>query len=213
MYMSKKLIFGFIFLTAIILAFFGGMQLPKFIQKSPDTKAFALKTALRKLWEDHIVWTRNYIISELAQLDDLTEVTQRLLQNQVDIGNAIKPFYGDEAGDKLISLLKEHVILASKVVKAARENDKQKLDSANAQWYKNADEIASFLSSANPNWTEGTLKDMLYKHLEYTTGEAASRLKHTWEEDIHFYDINHDHMLMFSDMLSDGISKQFHNKV
>lgn len=211
--MSKKLVFGFIFLIAIVLAFFGGMQVSKFIQKSPNEKAFALKTAMRKLWEDHIAWTRNYIISELTHLDDLTDVTQRLLQNQVDIGNAVKPFYGNEAGDKLTSLLKEHIILASKVVKAAKENNKNELDSANAQWYKNADEIASFLASANPNWAEGTLKDMLYKHLEYTTGEAVSRLKHTWKEDIHFYDINHDHMLMFSDILTDGINKQFHNKV
>ncbi len=210
--MAKNSSYGFLIIVAVV-AFIGGMQLPKFMGKASSTeKACELKSAMRKLWEDHIAWTRNYIMSELANLDDLNDVTQRLLQNQVAIGNAIKPFYGNEAGDKLTTLLKEHIVLASKVVKAAKADNKNELDSANAQWHKNADEIASFLASANPNWPQETLKDMLYKHLEYTTGEAVSRLQHKWNEDIHFYDVNHDHMLMLSDALVDGIKKQFPNK-
>ena len=56
---------------------------------------------MRVLWEEHITYTRNYIISALAGLPDTDAVAQRLLRNQDDIGNAIKPFYGDAAGNKL----------------------------------------------------------------------------------------------------------------
>jgi len=171
-----------------------------------------LRLGMRKLWEDHIVYTRNFIISAIANLEDKDEVLKRLLQNQVDTGNAIKAYYGEDAGNALTKLLKEHIMLAGDVVTDAIKNDTQKLNQDNAQWQRNADEIAAFLSKANPNWSEKALRDALYKHLEMTTGEATSRLKKDWVADIGFYDKNHDHMLMVSDVLTDGIVKQFPDK-
>ena len=61
------------------------------------------RQAVRKLWEDHITWTRVYIISALAGLPEADTAAGRLLQNQTDIGDAIKPFYGNAAGDQLTS--------------------------------------------------------------------------------------------------------------
>lgn len=208
----NKLINAIVFALALGGAFWLGIRYSHNKMEASSPKAVDAKLAMRKLWEDHIVWTRNYIISELANLEDLADVTKRLLQNQVDIGNAIKPFYGDDAGNKLIDLLKEHIIIGSGVVKAAKANNKEELESMNKKWHQNADEIADFLSSANKNWPKEALKDMLYKHLEYTTGEAVARLNKKWQEDIHFYDINHDHMLMLADALVDGIAKQFPDK-
>src|SRR5688572_21804546 len=73
----------------------------------------ALRNAMRKLWEDHITWTRLFIVSEAADLPDKAATTERLLRNQVDIGNAIKPYYGDPAGNKLADLLKDHIMIAA----------------------------------------------------------------------------------------------------
>lgn len=170
------------------------------------------KMAMRKLWEDHIVWTRNFIISALAGLQDQEAVTNRLLKNQDDIGNAIKPYYGDDAGNKLTKLLREHIMIAAKVVKAAKSNNKTVLDAAQKEWSQNADEIATFLSGANPNWSKKDLLDALQMHLDLTTQEASARLHKNWQDDIKAYDANHDHMLMFSDTLVDGIAKQFPDK-
>ena len=171
-----------------------------------------LKMTMRKLWEDHITYTRNYIISALAGLEDTIKVAERLLKNQDDIGDAIKPIYGGEAGKKLAALLRDHILIATEVVKAAKMGNKGELNKANKKWYSNADDIAAFLSGANPNWPKQVLVDMLYKHLELTTGEVVSRLKKDWAADIDFYDKGHEHMLMFADALTDGIVKQFPNK-
>jgi len=171
-----------------------------------------LKMAMRKLWEDHITYTRNYIISALAGLEDTGKVAERLLKNQDDIGDAIKPIYGDDAGKKLAALLRDHILVATEVVKAAQMGNNEELPKANKKWYANADDIAAFLSSANPNWPKKGLQDMLYKHLEYTTQEVASRLKKDWASDIEAYDKGHVHMLMFADALTDGIVKQFPGK-
>jgi hypothetical protein len=171
--------------------------------------AVDLRLGMRKLWEDHITYTRNYIISALADLEDTGKVAERLLKNQDDIGNAIKPIYGDEAGIKLALLLRDHILVATEVVKAAKAGNNEELAKANKKWEANADDIATFLSGANPNWPRQDLVNMLYKHLEFTTGEVVSRLKKDWVADIDYYDKGHEHMLMFADVLTDGIIKQF----
>jgi hypothetical protein len=171
-----------------------------------------LRNAMRKLWEDHITYTRNYIISALADLEDKDAVTERLLRNQDDIGKAITSYYGDEAGKKLASLLRDHILVAAEVVKEAKANNKNALDAAQKKWTANADELAVFLSSANPNWTKDDLTQALHKHLKLTTGEVTSRLGKDWQGDIISYDKGHEHMLMVADILTDGIVKQFPDK-
>lgn len=168
--------------------------------------------AMRQLWEEHIVYTRNYIISDLADLPDKDAVAQRLLRNQDDIGNAIKPYYGDEAGNKLSALLRDHIMVATEVVTAAKGGDKAQLAAAQEKWTANGKEIAGFLSSANPNWPRATLEEMLQKHLDLTSGEVVGRLNKDWAADIKAYDEGHAHMLMFADTLTEGIAKQFPDK-
>jgi hypothetical protein len=82
----------------------------------PDSPAERLSKAMRMLWEEHVAWTRLYIVSFAAGLADTTATAQRLLKNQVDIGNAIRPFYGNAAGDQLTALLKQHIRMRAKVV-------------------------------------------------------------------------------------------------
>lgn len=112
----------------------------------------------------------------------------------------------------LLKLLREHIELAGQVVDAAKNGNKADLDKYNKLWYENADEIADFLSSANPNYSNKTLKDMLHKHLQFVTEQVVARLNKDWKADISAYDKGEDHMIMFSDILIDGIIKQFPDK-
>ena len=175
-------------------------------------KSVEVKMAMRTLWEDHITYTRNYIISALADLPDMDAVAKRLLKNQDDIGDAIKPYYGKDAGNKLTALLRDHIMIATEVVKAAKSGNTDQLTGAQEKWSANGKDIAAFLSSANPNWPLKDLQDMLQVHLDLTTGEVVGRLNKDWASDIRSYDEGHAHMLMFSDMLADGIAKQFPEK-
>lgn len=179
------------------------------VRMSPGHAALTLRPAMRKLWEDHITYTRNYIISALADLPDTDAVAARLLKNQDDIGDAIKPYYGEAAGMKLTALLRDHIMIATEVVKAAKTGDQSALTAAQAKWSANGKDIAAFLSGANPNWRKADLEAMLQKHLDLTSGEVAGRLGKDWAADIRSYDAGHAHMLMFADALTDGITKQF----
>ena len=186
---------------------------PARLDKDLSAKQLELRSAMRKLWEDHITWTRVFIISAAADLPDKDAATQRLLQNQVDIGNAIKPYYGATAGDQLTALLKDHILISADVVAAAKANDQTKLADANRRWSANADQIADFLSKANPkNWPAGEMRQMMHDHLKLTTNEAIARLHGDWSGDVKAYDDVHQQILRMADMLSAGIINQFPEK-
>jgi hypothetical protein len=182
-----------------------------------SASALTFHDAMRKLWEDHITYTRNVIISfELNQPDpsvvlpDLNTVVGRLLQNQVDIGDAIKPYYGTDAGNQLTALLKEHITGAANVLTALKSNNQAALQTALAAWYANADAIAVFLNSANPdNWPLHAMEEMMKDHLDATTAEAVARHQGDWSGDVTAYDNVHTQALMMADMLSSGIIDQF----
>jgi len=181
--------------------------------RADSSKRTAFHDAMRKLWEDHITWTRIFIISAAGDLPDKATATERLMQNQVDIGNAIKPYYGDAAGDKLTSLLKEHISTAAEVVAAAKANDSAKLTDANKRWFANAEQIADFLSTANPkNWPQAEMRSMMREHLDLTTKEAVARLHGDWAGDVAAYDAVHQQILKMADGLSMGIINQFPTK-
>lgn len=174
--------------------------------------AVQLKEDLRRLWIDHVTWTRNFIVSSAAGSKDKEKVLARLLKNQDDTGNAIKPYYGEAAGNKLAELLREHILLAGQVLEAAKKGDQAKLKKYDAEWHRNADDIAQFLSSANPNWPKPVLKDLLYAHLKLVTDAVVARLKKDWDADIAAYDHGVDHIIKIADTLTEGIIKQFPQK-
>ncbi len=174
------------------------------------SKAADLHAAMRKLWAEHVVWTRTFVISALADLPDKDAATKRLLRNQEDIGNAIKPFYGDEAGTKLTALLKDHITTAADLVGALKANETEKAEAAKQRWSSNADEIAAFLAKANAaNWPLESAKTMLHEHLDLTTQAVKARLDKDWEADVAAFDKVSDQALRMADMLADGIERQF----
>lgn len=182
------------------------------MSSAPDNRV-AFNQAMRKLWEDHITWTRLYIVSAAAGLPDQSATADRLFRNQVDIGNAIKPYYGEAAGDHLTSLLHDHIVLAAQILAAAKAGDSAGVTAASAAWYANADQIAEFLNAANPkNWPLDEMKAMMKAHLDLTLQEAVDRLHGDYTADIADYDKVHVEILSMADKLSAGIIAQFPQK-
>ena len=170
--------------------------------------------AMRVLWVDHIIWTRLFIVSAAENLPDLAPTTQRLLQNQTDIGNAIKPFYGDAAGGQLTGLLRNHILVAADLVAAAKGGNQSAASEASLHWYANADSIAAFLNTANPdNWKLDEMKTMMRQHLDLTLDEAVNHLHADYAAEITAFDRIRDEILQMADMLSDGIIMQFPNEL
>jgi hypothetical protein len=199
--------------TAVFFFLPAARASPAAASPEQSAKAVALRGAMDKLWEDHITWTRMIIVDFAAGLPDLKTAEARLLRNQADIGNAIKPFYGAAAGNKLTSLLRTHILEAVPVLVAAKAGDRAKLTQSLNAWSANAREIAAFLSTANPeNWPLGMMTTMMNRHLALTTAEAVARIQGKGAADVAAHDRVHIEILAMADMLSSGIINQFPNR-
>jgi hypothetical protein len=186
-------------------------------QRSKETTpvndaVLALKQDMRKLWTDHVVWTRDYIVAAVGDQPDAPAAANRLMRNQDDIGNAIAKYYGPAAGQQLTALLKQHISIAVDLIKAAKASNKAAQQQADVKWQQNAVEISDFLSKANPNWPKAALVDMMTKHLSTTTDEVVARLTKNWDADVRAFDAVYDHILHMSDAIAAGIVKQFPSK-
>lgn len=171
-----------------------------------------LKDNLRMRWSDHVIWTKNYIVSAFANSEDKEKVLARLLQNQQEIGDVYKPYYGEAVGDKLAQLLREHIFITGKVLAAVIAGNQADLETYNKEWYDNADDIAKFLSAHNPKYSYEQLKEMLHERLELITDDVTARANKDWDTEVIAFDKGLEHIIMFGDLLTEGIVKQFADK-
>ena len=175
-----------------------------------NARQVAFHDQMRKLWEDHITWTRLAIVTFADSSAGFSATADRLLQNQTDIGNAVKPFYGQAAGDQLTALLREHILIAVDLLQAAKAGDNAAFEAARTRWYANANAIADFLSAANPRfWPRATMREAMKAHLDQTLAEAAHELAGDYAASVADYEVVHAHILGMADLLSSGIMRQF----
>jgi hypothetical protein len=173
-------------------------------------KAVALHDDMWALWEAHGTWTERAIVDFVGGLPDAQLAIDRLLQNQADIGNAVKPFYGGKAGNQLTALLKGHINAAVALLQAAKSGDSQATATAKAAFYANGNAVARFLHSANPHhWSLPAMRTMMRIHLNQVVGLATDQLEGRYADAIRLYDVYIGHILDMADMLSTGIIQQF----
>jgi hypothetical protein len=169
-----------------------------------------LQDDMRKLWEEHIQWTRQFIVSVAHALPDAGPTAQRLLANQVDIGNVFRRFYGNRVGDELTQLLTEHILIAADLLNAAKAGDAGGVAAASARWDANADQIAALWARINPrSWPLAEMQEHMRHHLALTLEEAVLRLSGDFAGDIAKYEEVHLAILDLADTLSLGIIRQF----
>jgi hypothetical protein len=192
------------------------MELMKGLPNLPDAfyteTGSALRVAMRKLWTEHVIWTRDYVVNAIGDSPSADASAKRLLQNQDDIGKAVATYYGKAAGDQLTKLLKEHIMIAVDLVSAAKTDDQRKFKDADQRWTKNANEIARLLGKANKFWPEDQVADLLSLHLELTKKEATARLKKNWADDVKAFDDIFNEIMTLADALAAGIVQQFPEK-
>jgi hypothetical protein len=189
-----------------------GSHVAPFATRNDDinqTEVTEVRIALYNLWVEHVVWTRQYIVAAAGDHPDASFAAERLMKNQEDIGNAIKLFYGEQAGNQLTSQLKDHILIAVDLLEAAKAGNSTAVEENERKWYANADEIATFLSEANPNWTKEDLLNMLNEHLSLTKTEAVARLTGDYATDVTTFDALYQHAVSMADEFTVGIVNQF----
>ena len=148
--------------------------------------------------------------ADMNHKPDLPAAETRLLRNQTDVGNDVKPYYGRAAGDRLTALLKDHILGAIALLQTAKSGDQALIAQRSDEWYANGKLIADFLHRANPhNWPQRDLREMMKTHLDQTLAEATHRLEGNYAADIRDYERIHRHFLEMANTPSAGIIAQF----
>ena len=174
-----------------------------------------LTSQMRKLWEDHILWTRCYIIEAVYNTNKgaIDAAATRLLKNQTDIGNAMKPYFGNKMGSDLTALLKTHIIGAVNIIDAAVKGQRQKKAIAIDRWRDNGRTIARFMYQYNSRyWPQRQIEEGMRRHLDLTIVEIDARVNRDWSGDIRAYDNVKKQILEMSDMFSSGINRLLHDR-
>ncbi len=177
-----------------------------------NSSTLKLRTDMRFLWSQHMEWTYAAVTAFYTTSRNYDATAARLLQNQVDIGNAIKPYYSEEAGNALTKLLKEHILSVVEVMTEAKHGDQDKLNVAIGESYKNAQEIGDFLASANKYWPKDFVRDMLKTHIDQTLVYATAIQHDDFASGINSYGEAELHMMILADALSNGIIEAFPDK-
>jgi hypothetical protein len=179
------------------------------ISKQEDS----LKSSMRLVWEQHVYWTRMTIISLAFNLPDVAFVTARLLRNATDMGNLLKPYYGNKIAAEFSNLIREHLVIAVELVKAAKAGNQKAEAAAERRWYANGEEIAEFLSTINPYISKNEFKKMFFEHLALTKSEAVFILQKDFKSSIAVFDKIEAEALQMADTITIAIVKQFPKKV
>lgn len=173
------------------------------------SRQLQLSNTLQRLWIEHVLWTRFFIVSTAFDLPDLPFVTERLLQNPGDFARALKPFYGKQVALQFKQLFTDHLLIAAQLVNAAKAGDSAEVDKQRRKWYVNAEEIAGFLASINPFWSKCEWTKLLFEHLHMTEDEAVFILTGEYEKSIIEYDNIQAEALRMADVMTCGIIRQF----
>lgn len=210
---SKKYVLLIMVLLLLLPGLMAGYPFLATAPETPKMDSQDFRNNMRKLWENHSTWEHLFIISDLASLQYRDPAMNRLLQSQNDIGKAIEPFYGKEAGEQFAELLTEHVEICAALLQAAKTANAPAFEEAVARWYANADQIAEFLNNLDQgNWPLKETKPILREYLDLTLEGAMARWKGDFAENMAAHDKAETQALEIADMLSDGIINQFRKK-
>src|SRR6185503_9921340 len=202
-------IFRLMFSAVFILTLVASSAVPALAQPLTAKKVsqLAYHDEWRKLWEDHITWTRVVIIGILDGLPGTDTYVGRLLQNYEDMEDALAPYYGDEA-EVLGDLIKDHLVIAANILTAL--NNGQPTDAQIASWYANAHDIAVQMNKMNPkSWPLEETEQMWTDHLDATLAEAVDHFTGDFAGEVAAYDQVHDMALEMADFFSNGVMQQF----
>lgn len=218
---NNKKIFLSLFSGVIIFSFiFQAISIRKNqVIKAADTdtknqqndKQLEFQKQMRKLWEENSFWTRMLIIASTNNTLEITQSTNRLIQNCNDLANTLRPYYGNETASKFNDLMSEHIKLTNKLFNELKYKSKLAEKTEN-DWYENASKIATTLCSGNSKLSKNELETMLFNYLKLIKMEFSVRLKKDYKTDINVFDMAHDQVILLADLLSEGTIKQSADK-
>lgn len=163
--------------------------------------------ALRDLWVGHVFWVRNVAVETIAGNAAAAKAAEeQVVANAKQIAGAIEPFYGKAASEKLFGQLAGHYGAIKEWLLATNQAGQE---AAFRKLVANAEEIATFLSSANPNLPKDTLRGLLLAHGGHHIQQIRQLRDKDYAAEAQTWQAMTQHMYVIADALAGALHKQF----
>jgi len=180
----------------------------KMVDASP--KIAQTDAALRDLWVGHVFWVRGVVVATLAgNKEAATAAENEVVANAKQIAASIEPFYGKAASDKLFGLLAGHYGATKQYLEATAAGNQEKQDAAMKSLKGNVEEIAVFLSGANPNLPHDAVKELFLAHLAHHQQQIQQLHNKQYQQEAKTWEAMKAHMYGIADALTGALAKQF----
>jgi hypothetical protein len=160
------------------------------------------KEKLRKLWSDHVFWTREAIISHLDFNPDIPidNIVQRLYKNQDDLSQVFSEHYTPKIGNAVKNLLDEHItIVANLIIGVKTKDPPEKIEQIAENAINNAKTIAINLNKINKKFgSKQDLTKQFVKHVELVFDQIKN------PNDLEIFDDALNHILKMADKMAIG---------
>jgi hypothetical protein len=178
-----------------------------------DQKTFQTAVVLRDLWLGHIFWVRNVSAAAIDKNDPATKAAEKqAVTNAQAIAASIEPFYGAPAKDKFFKLLAGHYGAVKAYLVATVAGDVSAQAKATQSLSSNADEMATFLSQANPYLPKDAVQGLLLAHGGHHIQQIQQLRDRNYDAEAQTWDEMKKHVYQIADATADALAKQFSEK-
>jgi len=177
---------------------------------SREQKTLQTAAVLRDLWIDHIFWVRNVSSAAIDKNESALKVAeQQAVKNAQAIAASIEPFYGASAKDSFFKLLAGHYGAVKAYLMATVASDASAQKEATQALTSNAEDIAAFLSKANPYLPKDAVASLLLAHGGHHIQQIQQLKDRKYEAEAITWEEMKKHVYQVADATADALAKQF----
>lgn len=173
----------------------------------------ALQDEMRLLWTQHAAWTRTLLVETLAGSSSTPHAKVRLREVHADLGDAVRPYFGDESADELTDLLEAESAAAIKLFESAQAQDQAAVTEATIEWRAQSRAIAELFANQSTSWDQEALRKTFDAHIDTTLAQVSARLEGDWAADIRAFDQLEDRNVVIADAITQGLAEAFPEQV
>ena len=161
----------------------------------------------------HIFWVRNVSIATIHKDKAAIKAAKsKVVANAHLIAAAIEPFYGATAREHFFKPLASHYGTVSAYLAAAMTGDVSGQAAAMQSLTINAEEIAVFLSKANPDLPRDAMNSLLLGHGAHHVQQIQRMQDGDYDSEAKIWEEIKDHAYQIADATADALGRQFEER-
>jgi hypothetical protein len=145
-------------------------------------------STFQRLFTQLAVLMRVTISSWAFNSPNFNSASQRLMRIPAEFRNAFLIFYGPEIADHFSNLLTSFIANIFTTLEGYGSNNQELLNQNVQKWYRDADNLAAFLSSINLFWNQAQWRNLLNQYVQLKFAMTNALFTGDYDLELAIYD-------------------------